>query len=217
MERKTILFDLDGTLLDSLPGLLHSVNAAMARCGYSAHTYEEVRTFVGNGVRKLMERSLPGGAADPQFEICSAAFHEDYASAMFTGSTPYPGILPLLKTLHDEGYAMAVVSNKTESAVQKLAAHFLGGYITVAVGDRPDMARKPAPDGVYAALAALKSGVDHAVYVGDSEVDVETARNAGLPCLSVSWGNRSDAVLRRAGAVSISHTPEELLCAIHAC
>ena len=200
-----------------MPGLLHSVNAAMARCGYSAHTYEEVRSFVGNGVQKLMERSLPGGQNDPQFDTCFAAFRKDYASAMFTGSTPYPGILSLLETLHNEGYAIAVVSNKTESAVQALVERFFGSYISVCVGDRPDIARKPAPDGVYAALAELGSDVEHAVYVGDSEVDVETARNAGLPCLSVSWGNRTGNALRRAGAVAISHTPAELLEAIHTC
>ncbi len=216
MEYQTILFDLDGTLLDSLPGLLHSVNAAMIRCGCPVHTYEEVRSFVGNGVRKLMERALPGQPDGPGLEDALAAFAEDYKTAMFSGSTPYPGILPLLKTLHEEGYAMAVVSNKTDSAVQALVERFFGEFIAVAVGDRPGLARKPAPDGVYAALSALGREADCAVYVGDSEVDVETARRAGLPCLSVAWGNRTAHTLLRAGAASISHTPEELLAAIHA-
>lgn len=214
MKLKTILFDMDGTLLDSLPGLLHSTNAALTACGYPERTYEEVRTFVGNGVGKLIERALPGGLDNPDYEACLAAFRADYQDAMFTGSKLYPGISELLEALRTEGCRLAVVSNKIDSAVQALSARFLEQRVDVAIGEREGVARKPAPDSVYAALDALQMPRESAAYVGDSEVDLQTARNAGVPCFSVDWGNRSAQELVRAGAVSISHTPEELLQAL---
>lgn len=214
MKLKTILFDMDGTLLDSLPGLLHSTNAALNVCGYPERTCEEVRTFVGNGVGKLIERALPGGLSNPDYEACLAAFRADYQNAMFTGSKLYPGISELLETLRAEGCRLAVVSNKIDSAVQALSARFLEQRVDVAIGEREGVARKPAPDSVYAALDALQMPRESAAYVGDSEVDLQTARNAGVPCFSVDWGNRSAQELVRAGAVSISHTPEELLQAL---
>ena len=214
MYLQTIVFDLDGTLLDSLPGLLHSTNAALARCGYPLRTYDEVRAFVGNGIGKLIERALPGGLENPDYAACMEAFRADYRSAMFTGSKPYPGILELLDALGREGCRLAVVSNKIDSAVQALNGHFFGRRIAVAVGERPGMARKPAPDGVNAALRALRMPRETAAYVGDSEVDLQTARSAGLPCFSVDWGNRSARELAENGAFSISHTPQELLAAL---
>ena len=216
MKLETIIFDMDGTLLDSLDGLLHSTNAALAACGYPIRTYEEVRAFVGNGVGKLIERALPGGLANPDYDKCLAAFKEDYKTAMIEGTRPYPGILSMLDTLNAEGYRLAVVSNKIDSAVKELTVHFFDKRIGVAIGERTDVARKPAPDSVYAALKELGMPQETAAYVGDSEVDLATARNAGLPCFSVDWGNRTDEQLLAAGATSISCTAEELLEKIHA-
>ncbi len=216
MKLETIIFDMDGTLLDSLDGLLHSTNAALEACGYPQRSYEEVRAFVGNGVGKLIERALPGGLENPDYERCLAAFKEDYQTAMIEGTRPYPGILELLDSLNAEGYRLAVVSNKIDSAVKELSAHFFGGRLPVAIGEREHVARKPAPDSVFAALEELGMPRETAAYVGDSEVDLETARRAGLPCFSVDWGNRSDAQLLAAGATSISRTAGELLDKIRA-
>ena len=215
MKRTTLIFDMDGTLLDSLDGLLASTNAALTACGYPTRTYEEVRAFVGNGIGKLIERALPADAEEGAYEKCLAAFKEDYQTAMMDGTRPYPGILQLLETVQKEGYAVAVVSNKIESAVKELSDHFFGDLMPVAIGEREGTARKPAPDSGYAALAALGQDKESAVYIGDSEVDLQTAKNSGLPCLSVDWGNRSAEQLRQFGATSISHTAEELLEAIH--
>ncbi len=215
MKRTTLIFDMDGTLLDSLDGLLASTNAALTACGYPTRTYEEVRAFVGNGIGKLIERALPEDADQTAYEKCLAAFQEDYKTAMMEGTRPYPGILQLLQTLKAEGYSVAVVSNKIEHAVKELSDHFFGDLMPVAIGERDGVARKPAPDSVYAALAKLGRETETAVYIGDSEVDLQTARNSGLPCLSVDWGNRSAEQLRQFGATSISHTAEELLEAIH--
>lgn len=214
MKLETIIFDMDGTLLDSLEGLMHSTNAAMEQYGYPARTYEEVCAFVGNGVGKLIERALPGGLENADYEKCLAAFKEDYKTAMFTGTRPYPGIPALLETLNREGYHVAVVSNKIDSAVKALSAHFFGDLIPVAIGERPGVTRKPAPDSVYAALEEMGMPKETAAYVGDSEVDLQTARNSGLPCFSVDWGTRSDEILLQNGATSISRTAEELLQAI---
>ena len=208
MEQKqrkieTVLFDMDGTLLDSLDGLMASTNAALIRCGYPPRTRGEIRAFVGNGVGKLIERALPGGLGNPDYDACLAAFKEDYKTAMFTGTRPYPGMTALAADLRRAGIRTAVVSNKIESAVVELARRFFGDSLEAAVGDRPGRQRKPAPDGVLAALDALGMGADTAVYVGDSEVDLETARNAGVPCLAVCWGNRTEAQLRAAGAERI--------------
>lgn len=216
MKLETILFDMDGTVLDSMDGLLHSTNAALTSLGYPARTYDEVRAFVGNGVGKLIERALPGGAENPDYDKCLAAFKEDYKTVMFTGTRPFPGILDLLRALKEEGYRVAVVSNKIDSAVRELSAHFFGELMPVSVGERPGAERKPAPDSVFTALEELGMPKETAAYVGDSEVDLATARNAGLPCFSVNWGTRSEEVLLENGATSISRTAEELLAAIRA-
>lgn len=211
MKLQTILFDLDGTLLDSLEGLYDSTNTALQRYGYPKRTREEIRDFLGNGAGKLIECALPDGCANPDYERCLAAFKEDYQTAMMTGSRLYPGITELLEGLHREGCRMAVVSNKMDNAVKKLARRYFGALMPVAIGERPGVRRKPAPDSVFAALEELGMPRETAAYVGDSEVDLETAHNAGLPCFSVDWGNRSDEILLQYGAVSISHTAQELL------
>ena len=213
--KPALIFDLDGTLLDSLNGLMHSTNAALEACGYPARSYTEIRNFVGNGMRKLIERAVADGLEDPNFEKCFRLFRADYDATMLQNTVPYDGILTLLETLKAEGYPMAVVSNKADAPVRALCAHFFGDLLPISIGEQEGVARKPAPDSVFAALEALGCPREHAFYIGDSEVDMETARNAGLPCLSVGWGYRDPDFLSARGADFIASSTEALLAEIH--
>lgn len=206
----TILFDLDGTLLDTLEDLTDSVNDALAFYGLPARRMGEVRRFVGNGVARLMELSVPGGRAHPQFEACLAEFRCRYAKNMRNKTRPYPGIEELLRRLSGEGCALAVVSNKFDRAVKELCRLYFGEYIKTAIGESEGVAKKPAPDTVFRALAELGSCPERTIYIGDSEVDVQTAKNAGVTCIGVTWGFRDRAVLEQEGANEIIDRPEEL-------
>ena len=197
-----ILFDLDGTLLDTLQDLADSLNHTLTRFGYPTRTVEETRRFVGNGVLKLIELAVPEGA-DPIPVL--AAFREYYQAHCRIKTGPYPGIVAALEIMKEK-YPIAVVSNKPDSAVKALCADFFPGIY--ALGESPDCPRKPAPDMVRKAMAAI--GVDRCVYVGDSEVDVQTAKNAGVPCLSVTWGFRDEAEIHAAGGRYFCRKPEEL-------
>ena len=211
MRIKAVLWDLDGTLLDTLDDLTASVNAALATCGMPARTREEVRAFVGNGIRRLMERAVPDGAQNPAFQAAYDAFVAHYAAHSQDHTRPYEGILEVMDALSAQGVRHAIVSNKIDFAVKSLSRAYFGDRVAVAVGDDPARRRKPAPDGVLEALRQLGVDAGEAVYVGDSDVDVATARNAGLPCVAVSWGFRPEACLREAGAQHIAATPEALL------
>ncbi len=209
----TIIFDLDGTLLDTLEDLTDSVNYAMEKFGFPLHTIEEIRSFVGNGAPKLIERSIPQGKENPSYDAVLAAFKEHYAAHCEDKTNPYAGIMELLAKLKDKGYRMAVVSNKFDGAVKRLCEKYFGGYLEAAIGESADVKRKPAPDTVYRALRELSCDNSRAVYVGDSEVDIQTAKNAALPCISVTWGFRTAGQLKAAGAnekLMIGH-PQELL------
>lgn len=197
-----ILWDLDGTLLDTLDDLTDAVNYALAFYGYPLRTREEVRGFVGNGVRKLICRALP---EDASVEPVLATFQQYYFDHCQEKTAPYPGVLDALQIL-GERYPMAVVSNKLDGAVKDLCSRWFPGIY--GLGERADLPRKPAPDMVKKAMQEL--GVDSCVYVGDSEPDVLTAKNAGVPCLSVLWGFRSEEELKKAGAVHFCAQPEEL-------
>ena len=203
-----ILFDLDGTLLDTLQDLADSVNHVLREFGYPERTVEEIRRFVGNGVSVLIDKAVPAGA-DP--EPVLAAFRTYYQAHCRVKTGPYPGILAALEQLKEQ-YPIAVVSNKPDAAVKALCADYFPGVF--ALGESPACPRKPAPDMVYGAMAAI--GVDHCVYVGDSEVDVETAKNAGVPCLSVTWGFRDEVEIRRAGGVYFCDDPAKLARSIDA-
>lgn len=196
----TVIFDLDGTLLNTLEDLTDSVNHAMEAFGYPVHTIEEIRSFVGNGAPKLIERSIPQGTENPSYDAALAAFKEHYAAHCEDKTNPYEGIMELLMQLRDKGYRMAVVSNKFDGAVKRLCKKYFGDYIEVAIGESADVKRKPAPDTVYRALHELSCDGSRAVYVGDSEVDIQTAKNASLPCISVTWGFRTEEQLKAAGA-----------------
>lgn len=208
---KAVIFDLDGTLLDTLRDLTASVNYALRQFGMPEHTIDEVRLFVGNGVRKLMERAVPDGSRNPRFEDVFATFRQHYMQHSLDTTRPYPGIPELLRQLKDRGYLLAVVSNKMMAATQELVAHFFP-EISVAIGENEaaGIRKKPSPDTVREALRQLGVTSAEAVYVGDSDVDVATARNSGLPCVSVLWGFRDRSFLEAHGATTFISHPSEL-------
>ncbi|MBQ1582259.1 MAG: HAD-IIIA family hydrolase [Prevotella sp.] len=207
---KTYIFDLDGTLLDTLNDLHASCNYALRTHGMPERSLEEVRQFVGNGVKKLMERAIPDGLENPLFEDTLQTFRQHYLLHNLDTTLPYPGIMEMLQQLKAQGKRIAVVSNKFYAATQDLCKHFFGDTIQVAIGEREDIKKKPAPDTVLEALRQLQVTRQDAVYVGDSEVDVETARNSGIPCISVLWGFRSKSFLLSHGATTFIETPNEL-------
>ena len=213
MSYQTYIFDLDGTLLDTLGDLAASVNYAMRTHGMPEHTVDEVRLFVGNGVRRLMERAVPGGAAHPAFEAAFATFRRHYMEHSLDTTRPYEGIPELLQELKRRGRHTAVVSNKFDAATKELCRHFFPDTIDVAVGEHEaeGIRKKPAPDTVLQALSQLGVGQEGAVYVGDSDVDIQTARNSGLPCISVLWGFRDREFLLTHGAETFVSQPSELL------
>lgn len=216
MNIKAVIWDLDGTLLDTLCDLAASTNAALAACGMAQRTTDEVRRFVGNGVRKLIERAVPAGTDAQTTQRVYDAFVAHYAKHSRDNTRPYDGILPALDELAARGVKLAIVSNKIDFAVKQLSAQYFGSRMQEAVGDDPSRARKPAPDSVYAAMARMGVTKEETVYVGDSDVDVMTARNAGVACIAVSWGFRSEQSLREAGAERIAGTPGELLAMLEA-
>lgn len=209
---KVYIFDLDGTLLDTLTDLAASTNYALREHGMPEHSVDDVRRFVGNGVRKLMERAVPDGADNPSFDEAFATFRQHYMEHALDTTRPYDGIPEMLATLKSRGCRIAVVSNKMMAATQELCQHFFPDTVEVAIGEHEaeGIRKKPAPDTVYAALSALGVTKDHAVYVGDSDVDIATARHAGLPCISVLWGFRNRDFLLQHGATTLVTIPSEL-------
>ena len=197
------IFDLDGTLLDTLADLHAGVNNALAAFGYAPRTLDEVRTFVGNGAQKLIARAVPAGTSQAQQDAVLAEFQTYYGAHCADLTKPYDGILPLLAQLQKDGVQTAVVSNKPDFAVQTLAAQYFPGLFAASAGAKDGVRKKPYPDAVLAVVAQLHAEGKRAVYIGDSEVDVATARNAQLPCIAVSWGFRSREVLLDAGAECI--------------
>jgi len=207
------IFDLDGTLLDTLGDLAASVNYALRMHGMPEHTMDDVRRFVGNGVRKLMERAVLGGASNPEFEAAFATFRQHYMAHSLDTTKPYEGIPEMLEALRARGCRLAVVSNKMMAATQDLCRHFFPDTIEVAIGENEaeGIHKKPAPDTVFEALRQLGIGQERAVYVGDSDVDIETARNSGLPCISVLWGFRDRDFLIQHGAKTFISAPSDLI------
>ena len=190
-----ILFDLDGTLLETLEDLKDAVNYALIRFGYPERTLEEVRQFVGTGARNLIRKALPGQFGDEIIDTVLGVYQEYYRAHCQVKTKPYEGVLEALAEISRQ-YPVAIVSNKPDAAVKTLCARYFPGVY--ALGEADSLPRKPAPDMLFAARDIL--GVDRFVYVGDSEVDVQTAQNANVPCLSVLWGFRDREVLEQAGA-----------------
>lgn len=206
----TIIFDLDGTLLNTLTDLANSVNYAMERQGFPIHSEEAVRQMVGNGIYVLMEQAVPQGRECPAFDACLQDFREHYEAHKKDFTKPFPGVMEFLEKAGRAGYKMAVVSNKFDLAVKGLCRDFFYPYINAAIGESSQIAHKPAPDTVFAAMQKLQSAPEHCVYVGDSDVDLATAKNAGISCISVSWGFRSREFLISHGASTIVDSMEEL-------
>ena len=208
MKYKAILFDLDGTLLDTLEDMADALNRTMDRFRLPHRSLREVRSFVGNGAKRLVELAT-GTEGDRLAEIL-AVYKEDYDRNYLIKTAPYPGIMALLDRLHEEGRLVGIVSNKPDSTVQSLSDALFEGKADISVGERAGIRRKPAPDTVLAAMEALGVTKAEAVYVGDSEVDVMTARAAGVPCISVTWGFRDRDALEAAGAETFADNCEAL-------
>ena len=204
----TVLFDLDGTLLDTLDDLAAAVNHALAFFGYPMRTREEVCDFIGNGIGNLIRRALPQEHSSETAQQVLEAFKSYYAAHNADKTQPYPGIGSMLETLRAMGCRVGVVSNKNDENVKRLSMHYFS--IAEAVGEQQGVPRKPAPDGVLALMKQMGADAAHTIYVGDSQVDIDTARNAGLPCLCVTWGFRSREELQAHGGVHFANTPMEV-------
>ena len=208
--KKAVIFDLDGTLIDSIDDLGAALNHALAKHGFKTHNREAVLSFVGNGVGRLVSLGMGKEQDDPMFPTVFEDFRAYYTLHNTDLTHPYEGIEALLAALAAKGIKTAVVSNKYDAAVKALAGRFFGDLIPLAIGETPTLKRKPEPDSVLFALETLGVSPDEAYFVGDSEVDVETARRAGIECLTVLWGFRSREELIAAGATRFFEAPCEL-------
>lgn len=211
MRYTTAIFDLDGTLLNTLGDIRDSVNYTMCHFGYPERTEEQVRLSVGNAAAWLIEKSLPQGRETPNFEEILSFYEDYYNSHSRIKTAPYNGVTDMLNKLAEKEYKLAVVSNKSNTVVRSLVRYYFGNLISVAIGEWKNIRRKPAPDTVNAAMNELLSFSYECVYIGDSEVDIATAKNAGIDCISVSWGFRPKEFLQESGAKIIADSPSELI------
>lgn len=210
MKYRLAIFDLDGTILDTLEDLRDAVNFALLECGYAQRSMDEVRSFVGNGIRKLIERSLPANAADAEIDRVHGIFAPYYEEHCTCKTRPYAGVPAMLSDLRAAGLLTAVLSNKADYAVQPLMKHYFPALFDIAFGERAGIPRKPEPQAVFEILEYLQVDKADAVYIGDSDVDILTAQNAGLPCICVSWGFRSREQLLSSGAQEIASDVQTL-------
>lgn len=206
-----VVFDLDGTLLNTLTDLHASVNIALNHYGMPPRTMDEVRTFLGNGYLYLIAHCVPYNTPDEKVAEVLEYFEKYYYSHSMDTTCPYEGIPEVVGTLAKDGYKLAIVSNKGMAAVKELAEHFFKNTIKVAIGESSDVRRKPAPDAALLGMRLLGVSKEESLYVGDSEVDIATAKNAGIDCLSVSWGFRTREHLEKNGAVDIIDKPSEIV------
>ena len=211
MKISACIFDLDGTILDTLQDLANSVNYALNQKGYPQRTVDEVRSFVGNGIPKLIERAVPEGTAETEIEETLMIFKEHYAVHLNDNTKPYDGIISLLENLKSKGISTAVVTNKAHFAAAELTKQFYSSLIDVTVGQKDGVPTKPDPTALNEALKTIGVKSENAVFVGDSDVDVFTAHNGNLKCIGVTWGNRDEDVLLTNGAEYIAHKPEDIL------
>ena len=209
---ETVIFDLDGTLLDTLDDLTAATNAALAKFSLPQRTREEVRSFVGNGIAKLIERAVGEEGKGLQAEAL-AEFKSYYAAHCADKTAPYDGILSLLRSLREKGVKTAVLSNKADFAVKSLAKTYFDGLLLAAVGENESagIRKKPAPDALFSVMNELSATAEKTVYVGDSDVDIQTAKNAGVACICVTWGFRDKDFLKREGGKIFVDTPAEIL------
>lgn len=210
MKYDAVIFDLDGTLTDTLEDLKNSVNFAMREFGFPERTTDEVRSFVGNGVKRLIDLSVPENTSDEVSAECLSVFKSFYKDNSLVSTKPYDGIIPMLEKLKKDGVKTAVVTNKMHEAAVDIVNLFFGELIDVTIGQIDGVAQKPQPDGIYSALEKLGVSKEKSIYVGDSEVDCITAKNAGIPCIGVTWGFRDREILVGNGADFIINFPEEI-------
>lgn len=209
--KKLLIFDLDGTILNTLDDLAASTNYALEQNSMPKRSLDEIRAFVGNGIRKLIERAVPSGSSEAEKKAVLESFTAHYKAHSANKTRPYDGIVELLEQLKIQGYLMAVVSNKADFAVQSLCETYFPRTFTFVVGEREGIRRKPAPDSIYEVLEQLNIPKEEAVYIGDSDVDAETAKNAGIDLIAVTWGFRNREVLEAMGAKVFAQTPKEIL------
>lgn len=210
MKWEAAVFDLDGTLINSLADLTSSVNRILSGEGYPPRTQDEVRQFVGNGVKRLLQRALPQDVSPERLDALLELYKKDYQEHLLDETVPYPGIVSLLRDLKESGIRLAVLSNKPHALVLRICEELFPGSFEIAWGDRPDVPRKPDPTAVWMALDALGIAHDKAVYIGDSETDIRTARNAGLYAAGVVWGFRDRSVLEAEQAQAVCEDAEDL-------
>ena len=211
MRYQIAVFDLDGTLLDTLEDLYLATNSALESHSMPRRSRDEVRMFVGNGVEMLIRRAVPSCTDEETTLAVLADFKTTYAAICEDHTRPYDGILDMLRALREKGIRVAVVSNKFDAATKQLCQKYFGDLVEVAIGERAGVRKKPAPDTVYEALKELGMTATGAVYIGDSDVDIQTAKNCGMPCISVTWGLRDKDFLLQSGAEILVDTPEKLL------
>ncbi|MCD8159087.1 MAG: HAD-IA family hydrolase [Clostridiales bacterium] len=207
----TVIFDLDGTLLDTLGDLAEGVNFALRNNGLNEIGEETVRGYVGNGAKLLISRSTGEDFEDPLFKKCHEDFREYYFNHLSVKTKPYDGIEDVLKSLKARGFKTAILSNKPDTATKALSELYFGSLIDFAQGEKPEINKKPAPDGVYAVLKELGADKENTLYVGDSEVDIQTAKSSGLKCISCSWGFKGREFLLKNGAENIADKPKNIL------
>ena len=211
MKYQAVLFDMDGTVLDTLDDLCDSINHSLAEFSLPPVSREHVRQCLGNGAAFLVSHSIPSDSG-PELEANVLAFYKPWYDAhCLIKTAPYEGILPMMQSLKEHGLRLAIISNKPDRAVQELSDAFFPGLLELSVGESPAVRRKPAPDTVLAAAEKMGLAISDCVYIGDTEVDLETARNAGMDCIAVTWGFRSEEQLRQDGASVIVHNTDELL------
>ncbi|MCC8153509.1 MAG: HAD-IA family hydrolase, partial [Tannerellaceae bacterium] len=199
------------TILDTLEDLTDSLNFAQKESGMQERSLSEVREFVGNGIRKLIERAVPANTPTDIVNRVFADFSEHYRQNCANKTSPYDGISEVLSALRKRGVQTAVVSNKADFAVQQLSVQYFDGLFDMAVGEREGVRKKPAPDAIYAVLEYFGLEKKDALYIGDSEVDIQTADNAGMDCICVGWGFREEDFLLRSGATVVLNKPDDIL------
>lgn len=210
MPYKTYIFDLDGTLLDTLQDLANAVNHAMKEMKFPVHTVDEVRNFIGNGMRMLIRRSVPEGTNESDYEKTLEIFSKYYHRHLADFTKPYDGITELLDVLKKKGCHTAVVSNKSHTAAQAVVKYFFGRRFDIVAGKTDSFPAKPEPDSVLYVMDKLKAKKEDCIFIGDSDVDVLTAHNAGLACIGVTWGNRDRKTLEESGADFIADVPSQI-------
>lgn len=214
MKYTTIVFDCDGTLLDTLTDLRNAVNYVLRAHDLPERSVPDVKAALGNGVAHLMRQSLPDSISEAEFNTYLDEFKIYYGEHLQDYTAPYPGMLDVLDTLRAKGYKLAIVSNKIQEGITPLNKEYFGDRLPVAIGERPGLQRKPAPDMVLQALKELGSTQDESIYIGDSEVDVATAKNSGLLCIGVTWGFRDEQLYKDLGVKHIARKAEDIITII---